>query len=116
MNAPPLQSSPSTRPQLAAPGGGDVAHVPSVLPVATLQVPVQQSAPVAHASPGCAQNDDAWHVPLEHRPEQHVPLDEHALPIVLHVALRVAHLPPVHVWLQHSPFVAHAVPSEWHCG
>jgi hypothetical protein len=35
------------------------AQVPSVWPDATLQVPVQQSVPVAHESPAWPQNDDA---------------------------------------------------------
>jgi hypothetical protein len=48
----PPQSCPSCRPQLAGPPGDDVAHVPSVCPAAVVQTPVQQSALVAHASPG----------------------------------------------------------------
>jgi hypothetical protein len=55
----PPQSTPSTIPQLAGPLGGFAEHVPRVFPVATVQVPVQQSVPVAHASPACPQNEDA---------------------------------------------------------
>jgi hypothetical protein len=114
--APPAHSSPSTNPQFAAPGGGEVAQVPSVLPAATLHVPVQQSEPVEQASPGCTQKDEGWQVPLEQSPEQHAAFDAHALPIVLQVALSAAHLPPLQVWLQHWPLVAHATPSDRHCG
>ncbi len=103
-------------PQLAAPGGGLVAQVPSDWPLATVQVPVQQSPLVAQASPGCTQNDEAWQVPPAQSPEQHDALDVQALPRVEHVGLSVAHLPPVHVWLQHCPSAVHAVPSEWHAG
>jgi hypothetical protein len=46
-------------PQLAGPLGAFTEHVPSVLPAATVHVPVQQSAPVAHASPACPQKDAA---------------------------------------------------------
>jgi hypothetical protein len=45
-------------PQFAGPAGGVVAHVPRVLPVATLHTPVQQSPLVAQASLAWAQNDD----------------------------------------------------------
>jgi hypothetical protein len=48
----PPQSCPSTRPQFAAPEGAVAAHVPSVLPAVIVQVPVQQSPLVAHASKG----------------------------------------------------------------
>jgi hypothetical protein len=67
-----------------------------------LHAPVQQSPFATHASPGCAQNEDDWHVPPEQRPEQQVALDEHALPMVEHAALSGVQVPPVpHVWLQH---------------
>jgi hypothetical protein len=50
---------PSSVPQLAGPLGPFAEHVPSDFPVATLQMPVQQSAPDAHESPGCPQKDEA---------------------------------------------------------
>jgi len=60
----PPQRTPSTIPQLAGPPGGDVAQVPSAWPAAVVHCPLQQSAAVAHESPPCPQNDDAWQVPL----------------------------------------------------
>jgi hypothetical protein len=69
--AEPPQSIPSVSPQFAAPPGGVAEHVPIAAPVATEHDPVQQSPAVEHASPGWPQNDDAWHVPEAHRPEQH---------------------------------------------
>ena len=47
----PPQSTPSTIPQFAGPPGAFAEQVPSVWPVAMVQVPVQQSVPEAHASP-----------------------------------------------------------------
>jgi hypothetical protein len=70
--AEPEQSSPSESPQLAGPPGGVAPHVPSDWFAAFAQVPVQQSPFEEHASPGCPQNDEAWHVPLlAQSPEQH---------------------------------------------
>jgi hypothetical protein len=103
-------------PQFAGPLGAFTEHVPSVLPAAIVQMPVQQSVPVAHASPACPQNDAAWHVPLVQREEQHCAPEVQPLPSVLQVALSVAHLPPVHVWLQQSPLTVQASPSEVHAG
>jgi hypothetical protein len=115
--APPPQSWPSTRPQLAAPVGGDPAHVPMDCPAAIVHVPVQQSELVAQASPACTQNEDDWHVPAEQRPEQHAALDVHALPIVEHVLLSGVHVPVApQVWLQHCPFAVHGLLSDWHDG
>jgi hypothetical protein len=48
--------------------------------------------------------------------EQHPALEAHALPSVRHAALRVAHWPPVHVWLQQLPFDVHTRPSDVHAG
>jgi hypothetical protein len=80
-------------------------------------VPVQQSPAVAHASPGCTQNDDGWHVPAEQSPEQHPALDVHALPMVPQLGLSAAHTPLApQLWLQHCPFKLHARPSVWHFG
>jgi hypothetical protein len=92
--AEPEQSSPSVSPQLAGPPGGVAAHVPSDWFAAFVHVPVQQSPFAEHASPGCPQNDEAWHVPLlAQSPEQHWALAVHWLPTVLQVALRAAHIP-----------------------
>src|SRR5579864_3684187 len=88
----PPHSCPSARPQLAGPLGGATPHVPNVFPLATAHVPVQQSALVAHASPGCPQNDDDWQVPLLHRPEQHSADDAQLLPSVLHIGFSGAHV------------------------
>ena len=55
----PPQSCPSTSPQFAGPLGEEVAQVPNVCPEAFVQVPVQQSVPAEHASPGWPQNEDA---------------------------------------------------------
>jgi len=90
--------------------------VPSVWPAAVLQTPVQQSALVAQESPGCSQNDDGWHEPATHKLEQQSALPAHWLPSVLQVPFRVVHTLPVHVWLQQSPFAAHAFPSDVHAG
>jgi hypothetical protein len=50
-DVPPPHSIPSTSPQFAAPFGGVVPQVPIVCPAATVQLPVQQSAPVEQESP-----------------------------------------------------------------
>jgi hypothetical protein len=113
----PPQSCPSAKPQFAGPGGGLRAHVPRVWPAFTTHVPVQQPALTEHASPGCPQNDDDWHVPLlAQKREQHCAAEVQGLPIVEHVELRAVHLPPVHVWLQQTPLAAHATPSGVHEG
>jgi hypothetical protein len=114
--AAPPQSSPSTTPQLAAPEGGVVLQVPRAAPPALVHAPVQQSEPVAQLSPPWPQNDDGWHAPLLHRPEQHCVPEEHALPTVLQVVLSGAQAPPVHIWLQQLPLVAQGPWSEVHWG
>ena len=81
-----------------------------------VQTPVQQSALVAHESPGWPQTDDGWHEPLTHKLEQQSALPAHWFPSVLHVPLRDVHTLPMQVWLQQSPFVVHAFPSEVHAG
>jgi hypothetical protein len=44
--------------QFVAPGAETVApHTPSVTPAGLLQLPPQQSALLAHASPACTQNE-----------------------------------------------------------
>jgi hypothetical protein len=102
---------------LAGPLGAEAAHVPMVWPLAMVHVPVQQSAFVAHASPGCTQNEDDWQVPLAHRPEQQLALEVHALPIVAHELLSGVHVPLApHAWLQHWPFAVHGLLSDWHAG
>jgi hypothetical protein len=50
------------------------------------------------------------------RPEQQSALEVHTLPSVLHDGLSVAHLPAVHVPLQHWAFAVHASVSEVHAG
>jgi hypothetical protein len=68
-----------------------------------VQVPVQQLASTAHASPGWPQKEEGWHVPFAHRAEQQSALAEHWLPSVLHCALSCPHVPLVQAWLQHWP-------------
>jgi len=70
----------------------------------------------AQESPGCRQNDEGWHAPAVQRPEQQAPFDVHEFPKVRQALLSAAHFPPLHVWLQHWPFVVHAVLSEAHVG
>jgi hypothetical protein len=101
---------------LAGPPGGLTPHVPRVAPFATEQVPVQQSAPEAHASPPCPQNDDAWQVPPAQSDEQHSPPAAHLLPSVLQVVLSAPQTPLAQRWLQQSPSVVHAPSSEVHDG
>jgi hypothetical protein len=84
-----------------------------------VQVPVQQSALLAHESPACTQKDDGWQAPLTQSPEQQSVLPPHGLPSVLHPPPpppSVAHMPLVHVWLQHCPLAAQEVPSGEHAG
>jgi hypothetical protein len=93
--------------------GGVVAHVPTVLPAAIVQIPVQHCAFAEQTSPPWVQNDEGWHVPLlAHRPEQHWALLEHVFPRLMHATLLLigAQVPPVQVWVQHSPFDAQALP------
>jgi hypothetical protein len=109
----PPQSCPSTIPQFAGPPGGDEEHVPIFWPLATVQVPVQQSVPLAHESPAWPQNDEAWQVPLEQSPEQHCEAWVQALPSVLQVVLSGVQVPLApHVWPQHWPLLEHASLSE----
>jgi hypothetical protein len=116
-NPVPPQSCPSTRPQLAGPLGAEAAHVPIVWPLGMVHVPVQQSPSAAQASSGCTQNEDAWHVPPEQRPEQQAALEEQALPMVEHVVLSGVQVPfAPHVWLQHWPLAVHGRLSDWHAG
>jgi hypothetical protein len=107
----PAQRTPSGIWQFAGPVGGG-PQVPSVWPIATLQMPPQQSAPEWHASPCCPQKDDGWQVPPAQSPEQQSAPEVHALPSVLQPVLSGAHLPAVHVPLQHWLLAAHALLSE----
>jgi hypothetical protein len=112
----PPQSCPSTRPQFAGPAGAEAAHVPTLLPAATVHAPVQQSDPDAHASPGCEQNDEGWHEPALQRPEQQSEFALQALPSVRQLELSAAQVPPLQVWLQHEPLPVHGWPSAMHAG
>jgi hypothetical protein len=95
-------------PQFAGPPGAVAEHVPSVWPAATLQIFVQQSAPVEQESFGCPQKDEAWHVPFVQSFEQHSADPPQPLPSVLHIVVRGVHFPPVpQFWLQHSPLAVH---------
>jgi hypothetical protein len=78
---------------------------------------VQQLPLEEHESPGCPQNDEAWHVPVfAQSPEQHWALAVHWLPTVLQVALRAAHVPLAQFWLQHWPLELHGCVSDVHAG
>lgn len=55
-------------------------------------------------------------MPPVQRAEQHSAFEVHTLPSVLHIGLSVAHLPAVHVPLQHCAFAEQARPSEVHAG
>ena len=112
----PPQSWPSTTPQFAGPPGGLAPHVPSVAPAATVQVPVQQSEPVEHASPPWPQNDEAWHVPFEQRLEQQSAPDAHWLPRVLHFVFSGEQAPLTQLWLQQLPSVVQGPWSDVHAG
>jgi len=93
------------------------AQVPSTWFAAIVHVPVQQPVPTEHASPGCAQKDDAWHVPLlAQYPEAHWEPDVQGLPTVALVGLSAAHLPPTQLWLQHSAPDPQAPASAVHDG
>jgi hypothetical protein len=82
-----------------------------------VQVPVQQPEPTEHASPGCAQKDEAWHVPLAAQCfEQHVASEVQPLPTVEQLELRAVHFPPAQFWLQHWPLEAHAPLSATQAG
>ena len=102
---------------MAGPLGADAAQVPIVCPLAMVQLPVQQSPLAAHASPGCAQNDDSWQVPLEQRPEQQDALEEQVLPMVEHDVLSGVQVPFVpQVWLQHWALPVQGSLSDSHAG
>jgi hypothetical protein len=82
-----------------------------------LHTPVQQPEPMEHESPGCAQKDDAWHVPLAAQCfEQQVASEVQLLPTVEQLELRAVHFPPAQFWLQHWPLDAHAALSATHAG
>src|SRR5262249_13724612 len=57
----------------------------------------------------------ALHLPLKQRPEQHSFMPMQSLPSVLQFGLRAAHMPPLHVPLQHAPSFEHASPCDVHC-
>jgi len=113
--APPAQSVPSVIVQFADVVGG-WPQVPFVAPVATLQMPPQQSAVVLHTSPACPQNEEAMHRPSKQSPEQHSALVVHALPSVLQVVLSGTHFPPEQSPLQQSALAVHDPWSEVHEG
>jgi hypothetical protein len=81
-----------------------------------VHVPVQHAVLLVHASPGCTQNDEGWHVPVRQRPEQHSEGCAHGLPSVWHVGFSVPQAPAVHVPLQHCVPVVHPAPSAVHAG
>ncbi len=112
----PLQSVPSTAVQFAPPPDGWL-HVPRDAPAATVQMPPQQSSPVAQTSPFWPQNEVTAQTPPWHRPEQQSDAFAQVLPSVVHpVGASGVHVPPVQVPLQHSPPPAHALPLDVHAG
>jgi hypothetical protein len=83
-----------------------------VEPAAMLQTSEQQSDPRAHRSPVWMQKDElSWQRPLEQSLEQHCESAVHVLPAVVQAVLSAAHLPELHLPLQHSPATVHACPS-----
>jgi hypothetical protein len=82
-----------------------------------LQTPVQQSPFCVHMSPPWPHHEEGWHAPPAQRPEQQsVPVPQ-ALPSVWQPPVPSdAHVPFVHVWLQHSPFELHGLLSAVHVG
>jgi hypothetical protein len=80
-----------------------------------VQIPEQQSAGLAHASPIWMQKDDAsWHVPALQSCEQHCELFVQALPAVLQDRLRAPHAPFWHLPEQQEASALHACPSDTH--
>jgi hypothetical protein len=102
----PLQTTPSCW-QLPVPVVPGCWHVPTVAPEARWHHPLQQSVSRAQTSPGWMhQEDPSTHLPLLHRPEQHVvappSVAPHGLPAVAHVVLSGLHVPPLQLPLQHD--------------
>jgi hypothetical protein len=116
--APPAQSMPSVRLQFAAPEGGG-PQVPFVIPAATVQTPLQQSAFRVQTSPVCVQNEGGKQTPLKQSMPQHSALVVQAFPRTKHPVLSGVHVPFAQLPLQHSPLLPHAALSEvqggtWH--
>jgi hypothetical protein len=112
----PEQSVPSTAVQFAPPPDGWL-QVPSVAPVATVQMPPQQSSPVWHTSPFWPQNEETAHTAPWQSPEQQSDAFAQELPSVVQPpGLSVAHVPPVQVPLQHCDPDAQALPFDVHAG
>ena len=112
----PSHSMPSTFEQYDGPFGGS-AQVPMVCPSAIEQAAVQQSASLAHVSPGCTQKDEPslQCCVSSHRPEQQSPFFAHSLPPVLQLSLSAVHvLSAPHTPPQHSALALQALPSEMH--
>jgi hypothetical protein len=103
--------------QLLRPRPIGATHVPTLAPLASWQMPVQQSLSWAQTSPGWMQLEElSWQVPFVHRPEQHSPLPPHVLPAVLQFGLSGVHVPPApHVPPQHCAFAVQAWLSDVHC-
>jgi hypothetical protein len=106
---PPVHAWPSTR-HCPAPVDATALHVPAVAPLATVQRPVQQSAPLKQRSPSEAQvAPDDEHRPPWQLPEQQPESAVQELPSVPHPPpASAAHFPPVQVLLQQSEAPAQA--------
>jgi hypothetical protein len=94
---PPSATPPQTSPaivHIVPPGDAGTEHVPSVMPLAIVQMPPQHSLFVLQTSPVCVQNDGRLeHAPFSQNDEQHSALVEHVLPDVLHVGFNGVHVP-----------------------
>jgi len=110
-----VQTVPSTPPlQRVLPGCG-VSQRPSVAPVATLQMPPQQSRGFEHTSPSCAHHDEPRsQTPALQSLEQHSALEVHALPAVRQEPLKGWHFPAEQLPPQHSALLVQAPLSETH--
>jgi hypothetical protein len=93
----PLQVEPSTPPLQNDDPLGGTPQVPTLAPLAMLQLLEQQSEPRAHTSPCWMQNEAARsHSPSLQKLEQHSLLAAQVLPAVLQLVLSARHVPPMH--------------------
>jgi hypothetical protein len=92
--------------------------MPLVAPLAMLQTPPQQSAPVVHTSPFCSQKPEGSQRPPAQRPEQQSVATLQMSPrIPPHPVASGVQVPAVpQAPLQHSAPVVHAMVSETHGG
>jgi len=88
-------------------------QVPSVAPLAMLQMPLQQSKAFEQTSPDWMQKDDPrTQAPSRQSWEQHWSLLEQALPAVMHATLSAWQVPPTQLPLQQAWLEVQAPWSE----